>query len=266
VTNDEEKKDRERRTFVKFCEVARLNIVEGSFAQPDPPAPDIEVEIAELGHVAFELVDLNNKIERQAAALLSASASGLSEYHANLPAPELTAFNGLYVNASISVFFRRELGNSDRKRTYRRLFKALIELPQGFTGSVLEFPYCLDPSRIREIFTEHRLRVDSLPEIEDIHIARGVNIQGPRFASPSAGKSLQLDLGKLEEKLRKTPYCTDRPQELLATVHGPGEISYAADAANIPIIIGKLLPHSCFRRVWIFEQIMAKATLYKRDD
>jgi hypothetical protein len=69
-----------------------------------------------------------------------------------------------------------------------------------------------------------------------------------------------LNLAKLEEKLGKT-YQSDAPIELLAYA---AEISRMSDDARIPEILDQMMPDSVYRRVWIFEQLLRKATCHVR--
>jgi hypothetical protein len=50
MANETGKKAREKQVFARFADSAGLAVVEGTFKQPDPPAPDIVVRIASLGH------------------------------------------------------------------------------------------------------------------------------------------------------------------------------------------------------------------------
>jgi hypothetical protein len=69
-----------------------------------------------------------------------------------------------------------------------------------------------------------------------------------------------LNIGALEAKLDKT-YESDRPVELLAYAM---EVSRQADDDAIKALVDERMPGSSYRRVWVYEHMLGKATCHYR--
>jgi hypothetical protein len=80
----EQVKRHERATFERFAASAGLAILPGTLQQPLDPAPDILVELAGAGLVAFELGRLNTPLEAHQLALMDSAAAVFEAEISNL--------------------------------------------------------------------------------------------------------------------------------------------------------------------------------------
>jgi hypothetical protein len=237
------KKAHELALFKRFCNIKPFEIVEGTLTQPPPPAPDIRVEILGNGFVGFELVCVDEPAYLRGLNLMPESARLLTDfYERRLSAGERSAFDERYRNAMLHVHFADTAGQRGVRRTLRPLFDALMRLPAGLQGPSLE---------------DQLTRVDG---VQYVYISRDESFSGPEFTTPTSGMLTGLNIGALEAKLDKT-YESDRPVELLAYAM---EVSRQADDDAIKALVDERMPGSSYRRVWVYEHMLGKATCHCR--
>jgi hypothetical protein len=232
----------ERATFERFCDASDLQILDGSFAQPPEPAPDIRATIVGEGPIAFELVCLDDDASQERLNLLGDAQALTRQYHQALHPNRRAAFDAAFGDAYMMIAFESTSGKRGVRKALPGLFETLMQLPRGAKG---------------QVFDHYSVRADG---IERVHIARDSSIHGPEFTTSTGGYVGSLNLTKLEEKLHRT-YQSDVPIELLAYA---AEISRMSDDERIPEILDRMMPDSVYRRVWIFEQLLRKATCHVR--
>jgi hypothetical protein len=232
----------ERAAFERFCDASELQILDGTFEQPPDPAPDIRATIVGQGPIAFELVCLDDDASQERLNLMGDAQALTLQYHQALHPDRRAAFDTAFGDAYMMIAFLSTSGKRGVRKALPALFETLMRLPKGAKGQVLN---------------HYSVRAEG---VERVNIARDSSIQGPEFTTSTGGFVGSLNLAKLEEKLGKT-YQSDAPIELLAYA---AEISRMSDDARIPEILDQMMPDSVYRRVWIFEQLLRKATCHVR--
>jgi hypothetical protein len=82
---------------------------------------------------------------------------------------------------------------------------------------------------------------------------------GPLFNTQSASYAYPAQIARVIDKLQK-PYSCAEQLELLAYADR-GELSFANDLPALSEAVELHLPGSAFRRVWVFEEMLRRATL-----
>ena len=233
----------EHATFQRFCDACELEIApDTSIQQLEPPAPDILATITGAGPIAFELVCLDDDASQERLNLMGDAQALTRQHHGELVPERRAAFDAAFGDAMMMIAFVPASGKRGVRKALPGLFEALMRLPPGAKGQVFDY------------------RRAPPAGVERVNIARDPSIEGPEFSTSSGGYVGSLNLAKLEEKLGKT-YLSDAPVELLAYA---AEISRQSDDEAIPQIVNRLMPGSAYRRVWIFEQLLRKATCHVR--
>jgi hypothetical protein len=233
----------ERAAFMRFCEVQQFQIEPDSLRQPELPTPDILVKLRGRGEIAFELVSLEDDAQTQRMNLMMAqSGTILTNFRDSLPAQRRADFDRRFGDTAISVHIASARGSRDIQGALDQMSSRLMTIPEGFTGPA---------------FANHP---DKIAGVDRVYIARDPTWTGPQLSTTSGGYVLRLNLGKLQEKMRKTYDCAV-PVELLAYA---AEVAHLADETEIPRLVRDLLPQSGYRGVWIFEDLLRRATCYDR--
>lgn len=245
----EKMKRHERATFERFAASAGLTIVPGTLQQPPDPAPDILVELAGAGLVAFELGRLNTPLEAHQLALMDSAAAVFEAEIAKLAPSEQDRVSAFMEDGRIVVWPRAGYPNRELQRAAEWVIEQLLVLPWGFEG-----PLKISQGDARDVIesvTVLRLETAELPDVS-------------RFSVMTADYARPANLRVLERKLRSR-YESHAPVELLAYIDR-GEFSFAGE---LDVAIGsvvRLAPSSVFRAVWLFEGLLRKATLAFRRD
>jgi hypothetical protein len=231
----------ERVTFERFCTAAGLEIVPGTIQQTVPPAPDLTVEIAGAGGVAFQLVRINDDDQLMRLSLMQQTPRLLENEFAALDAATHAAFSNKYSDALITVGFKSTATLPERRKALPFVWQTLMDLPGGYAGIV--DLYWLKPP----------------PAIDVISVGRWNTGGRPRFRTQTLGFVLPLRIERITEKLRSKYDCNE-PLELLAYVEN-GELAHFNDRDDIVRVVTDGLPGSQFRRVWVFEGLPNRVAL-----
>jgi hypothetical protein len=222
------KRQHEQETFNAFCEAAQLSVEAGSFRQPDPPAPDITVNLVDIGPVAFELVRLNDPDQLTRLNLMHQTPAFLDTALMNLDPEMQENFRSAYIDSVITVGFRGAVHLGDRRRALPFFWDTLLALPAGFSGQV-------------------DLWGKGAPEaIESIWVSRAITGGRPWFKTYTTGYVLPLVAERIAEKLSKRYICSE-PLELLAYVHW-GELAHLGAADEISMVVNQRIEGSQWRR------------------
>jgi hypothetical protein len=242
MSHDERRKLFESAAFGRFCGACELEIEPGTLQQLEPPAPDIQATIVGNGPVAFELVCLDDDAYQERFNLMGDAQALTRRYHREMDPNHRAAFDAAFGDAYLMITFVSTAGKRGVRKALPGLFEMLMKLPPGTKGMV---------------FDQHSFRPDG---VERLNIARDPSILAPEFTTSSGGMVAPLNLAKLKEKLGNK-YQSDVPVELLAYA---AQMSRQSDEDSISGILNQLVPMSQFRRVWIFEELLRRATCYER--
>jgi hypothetical protein len=239
----EDKSAHERRVFVEFC--AARGITPGHITQPDPP--DIVAEFNGDGSTAFELVRLNHTDEIVSLNMLVESSSFLAQQFALLPAAQHARLSAMYDDAHVLLQFSPAANPGQRKQALPFVWTLLETRAAGakgyfFNKSVTLFPTCM-PSYLDMVYVSRLAR----------------HTGGPLFNTQSASYAYPAQIVRVIDKLQK-PYSCAEPLELLAYADR-GELSSANDLPALREAVKVHLPGSAFRRVWVFEEMLRRATV-----
>jgi hypothetical protein len=228
----EPKAQRERRIFEWFAKAAELQVL-GGIEQPDPP--DIVVEVAGQGRVAFELVCVdarsaffqNEKFRKTDTAM----ECGLTA----LPEAKREVLTRNFADAEINVQLADEV--PWKAVSLQPLWDILEMLPPGFEGEAR----C--PPAVAQF----------------LWIYRHTSHVGPTFSTIGGGWVPNINLAAIENKLAKK-YETTAPLELLAysQLH---DIAHRADFGAVRTLACAQLRGSSFRRLWLFDGMLQKVEL-----
>lgn len=243
MSHQDRRKLFERAAFERFCDAREVQIQDGTLEQPPAPAPDIQATIVGEGPGAYELVCLDDDASQERMNLMADARALTRQYHQALDPDRLAAFNAAFGDAYMMIAFVPTSGKRGVRKALPGLFEALMQLPPGMNGQVFDKFPARPPDGV-----------------ERVHIVHNGSIQGPEFTTSTGGFVGTLNLAKLEEKLGKT-YMSGAPIELLAYA---AEISHQSDDDKIREILDRMMPGSVYRRVWISEQLLGRATCYVR--
>ncbi len=240
---EEARKAREREVFERFATSAGLTTLPGTLLQPDPPQPDLSVEIRGVGRVAFELVRINDPVELTSLTLMTQTRRLLADEFARIaPAERHRALSASLADADIKVSFVGTPTLAERRKVLPFVWDMLEQLPAGFYGAV-------------DLYDKNPPSIISL-----IHVARCRTAGAPVFGSMSVGYATPAAIDSLEVKLANT-YASAAPLELLAYKE-LGEFSHLGEAEMVARSIQQALPSSQFRRVWVFEERLRRVACY----
>lgn len=242
MSHSERRRLFERATFERFCDACELQIADGSLLQPDPPAPDIRATIVGEGTIAFELVCLDDDASQARLNLMGDAQALTRQHHHSLEPAARAAFDAAFGDAFLMIAFVSTKGKRGVRAALPGLFEALMRLPHGASGQVFA-DLVMPPAGI-----------------ERVNIARDPSMSGPEFTTSTGGFVGQLNLPKLEEKITRT-YQSDVPVDLLAYA---AEVSRQSDDDRIREIVDQRAPGSGYRRIWIYEDLLRKATCHIR--
>jgi hypothetical protein len=241
VTSRALKLKHERSIFVRFCAAAGFQIVRGTLRQPDPPAPDVIVELNGAGRIAFELVRLDDSEELMGYNLLQQAIPLIDEEFDALPIETRSVLVKCFANAEITIEFRHTATVVERRRALPLLWNALLKLADRANGQL-----ALHGQAEKKVITF-------------LFVARAELKARPRFISSALGYPLPIRVERVTAKLKRKYDCCE-PLELLA-YQEIGQLSYRRDEESLRVAIDRHIQLSQFRRVWIYEERLRRVTL-----
>ena len=211
--------------FEVFAASAGLTIAPDSLTQPNPP--DILCIVSGLGHVAFELVQLDGTIELSRMSDWRASGRLWADV-IRKSAPEIRSKHG---NAQIDVDFQPGTNQRVRRQIFAQMATRLNELPGTFTGELFKSkaPYGLKSARLRRF------------DIDD----------GPTVVEFSGSGPGGVDLTRIDTKLAHYKDGWGIRAELLA--YSPWGMPFTDQNTGAENYLVGRFPAGIFSRAWIFE-------------
>lgn len=224
----QEKAQLERRIFESIAPMAGLIVLPESIRQNDPPAPDIECLIQDLGPLAVELVALDAAATRTRLQNMNATGDAWNAALRKWPAIQQEQLRAKCADVFLVLIISNEAGTRKRTEMMKAIQEQLLAKPIAFVGE--------------------------LSECSGVTVIRGKDItNGPQFNAPSAGHWLMPQIAKIREKLTVKTYCTAAPLELFA-YSMRDDVDGHVDSLNmIDECVKEHLPGSSFRRVRVFD-------------
>lgn len=219
--------------FRRFVEAAQLPVVRSSVQNRRPPEPDVLSEIAGLGPVAFELVEI---VDEGFARMVNGQIRVERTLHQAVGQANPTQRSRLlerFADALVCVRYLEPRVHR-RERAIPALFRYLLNLPVGVEGDV-------------------RVGADAgLTEVRSIRITRGDYPPGPHFQVESVTSIADPVVDRVRNKWAKQ-YDTRHRIELLAY--------YALHPASHPDLwlgdvrafVDANWQSSPFTRVWVVD-------------
>jgi hypothetical protein len=192
------KDKRERIVFEKFANSSRLFETGATIESRHPPEPDILFTQASGRQRSFELVEI---LDRDYSSSLGRQLDTKQICYEHLEAMEpssRTEFKLRFADADIFLSFRNSLTPRRRKNALPTIFRELLSLPPGVTGTVFNEGGSLE--KILKYATIHR----------------GCFI-GPMFDAPSVVRVGNPTVEAIHSKMTKT-YKTSHELSLLAYI------------------------------------------------
>jgi hypothetical protein len=128
------KDQRERAIFEAFAVAAGLLQAPDIFESRPTPEPDILLHSVQLGHQAFELVEIIDQGLQSSIGLQLNTKTICHEFLDSMSTAERTDFYAKYSNANIGFEFRAGFSLQRRQNFLPLFFAALNSLPDGFNG------------------------------------------------------------------------------------------------------------------------------------
>ena len=224
MIRDELKNREERGIFEEFAASAGLQITPGSVTQPDPP--DILCEVAGIGRVAFELVQLDGREELLRMSDFMDSGHLWAEMTRDLD----SEVRKRHSNAQINVCFQAGADQRVRRKLFSQMVSRLHSLPAIFSGKLFEAnPSGLESAQIR------RFEIDSGPSIREV----------------SASGPVSVDLTRIDAKVAYYKEGWGVRAELLA--YSRWGMPFSDQRTGAEEYLAGRFPAGVFSRAWIFE-------------
>lgn len=224
----------ERGIFECFAQAAGLVVRPESVAQPDPP--DILCEIEGLGHVGFELVQLDEQLELQRMKYLGRGPEFWEDALRDTPREVLERHRA----AQINVAFDATANQAQRREALRLIADALRERPEGAEGRLFEqMPKGVESAELRRF---HR--------ITDGPLMREVSGFSVRF-EPGRVAPVGIDLERIRSKIDHYSTGWGARAELLA--YARWGMPFSDQTHEAPRFLASCFPGGIFQRGWIFE-------------
>jgi hypothetical protein len=224
MVRDRPKSREERGIFEEFAAAAGLQIAPGSVIQPDPP--DILCEVAGIGRVAFELVQLDGREELSRMSDFRHSGHLWADVTRNLDSD----VRQRHSNVQINVCFQAGADQRMRRKIFSQMVARLNSLPAIFTGDLFEEnPSGLASAQIR------RFNIDSGPSIREV----------------SASGPVGVDLSRIEAKVAHYKEGWGVRAELLA--YSRWGMPFSDQNTGVEEYLAGRFPVGVFSRAWIFE-------------
>lgn len=231
--SDLTKEGRERRIFVALAPLAGITIVPGSIIQAPPPAPDIQCQVQDVGHMNFELVAIDDPQTRTRLSNMFNTKAAWDYARACLPPADQTSVRAAFADVHLSVHFDEMAGTKDRSAALSAIQKEVLSLPAGYAG---------------DLFNETTMPM----RLHAVRIFRNKRTDGPHIIAPSAGYWAPPQLKKIEEKLKEKFYTFIGPLELVAYAQHDEPDGHINSLGDIEECIRQNLPGSLFSRVHLF--------------
>lgn len=229
------KQERERRIFLAFAETVgyAVNLRSLRSGRGDR-APDIYCKLASGERVAFELVEILDKVFAKKFSDTGTLKVELDEALENSPPLSKDRFNDAFSDALIGIDFRTDVSLKRRQRAIGAILSYLIGL-----GPHAEGNFVPEDDAIRDV-----LRL--------VRIIRG-GFRGPVFAPVASGALGDPVRVRIEGKFRKV-YATKLPVELVAYYDLQTQPIPGALVHEVSHFIANNMGSSPFRRVWVFSR------------
>jgi hypothetical protein len=227
------KVERERRIFETLLPLTGMRLVPNSLRQEDPPAPDIECQIEQVGPFAVELVALDAEETRTRLTNMQGMDEAWNRALMQWSSADQARLRQYCTEVFLSLDVASNAGNRARAEIMKAIQKKLLSTPTHFEG---------------ELFTPW----DRPTGLAVARVHRGGVMDGPRISAPSAGSWCMPQVDKIREKLVDKSYRTSAPLELFAySTHD--DVDAHVDSRNaIDECVRRYLPGSQFRRVRVF--------------
>jgi len=217
----------ELRIFRLFVESAGLAVDLETIQKRQPPEPDIQCELGELGCTSFELVEIVDSQLARAVGNQMGLQPRLSDAAANRG---LSGFS----DALICVRFLNTSGSAQRNQAIPLILAMLQQLQPGFQGNVT-------------IQNDSTLSA----AVRSVRITRG-NFVGPCFQVDGATFISDPVIERIQGKFSKR-YDTDNRLELLAFYELQPTQRAEMRLPGVEAFVRNNLHSSQFSRVWIFD-------------
>jgi hypothetical protein len=227
------KEERERRIFIALAPTAGIKVVSGSIIQAPPPAPDIQCDVEDLGHINFELVALDDQYTRTRLSNMFNTKQSWEHALSRLSSEDQASVRAVFADVFLSLNFAEMAGKKDRSAALSAIQKELLRQPAGYAGPL--FGPTTMPARLHAV-----------------SVFRNKTTDGPHFSAPSVGSWMPPQLKKLEQKLREKDYTFTGPLELIAYSEHDEPDGHINSLDEIRMCIDRNLTGSRFTRVHVF--------------
>ncbi len=225
--------DRELRVFLKFVEIASLDIDLGSVRKLESPSPDIFCRTASNEALAFELTELLDNNFAHGMGRHFEDKKLLEKLHENLPSDKREQFYALYHDADLQFRFNPKTTHNILKQRIPLAFDELLNQPEHFQGEITTF----DNRKLCEV-------------LRFIRVNRGV--QGPLFDIESYIRMGDPVVDRLRDKFEKK-YESSCPIELLAYIDGNLKFPDNVWKPGVVQFLERCSGYGQFRKVWIVD-------------
>ena len=224
----------ERGIFECFARAAGLVVRPDSITQPDPP--DIRCEIAGVGEVGFELVQLDDAGELQRMKYLGRGPEFWEDALRKIPHDVVERHRA----AQINVVFDGKANQTQRRAALKLIGDALRDVREGFEGEFLtKMPEGLESAELR-----------SFQSITHGPLMREVSGFTVRF-EPGRVAPVGIDLARIQSKIDHYADGWSIPAELLA--YARWGMPFSDQMHEVPQFLASRFPGGIFRRGWIYE-------------
>jgi len=224
MVRDRSKSREERGIFEEFAAAAGLQIAPESVTHPDPP--DILCEVAGIGRVAFELVQLDGREELSRMSDLRDSGHLWADVTRDLD----SEVRQRHSNVQINVCFQAGADQRMRRKIFSQMVARLNSLPAIFSGDLFEE----NPSGL-ELAQVRRFDIDSGPSIREV----------------SASGPVGVDLTRIDTKVAHYKEGWGVRAELLA--YSRWGMPFSDQHTGVEEYLAGRFPAGVFSRAWIFE-------------
>lgn len=224
----------ERGIFECFVRAAGLVVRPESITQPDPP--DILCEIEGLGHVGFELVQLDDQRELQRMKYLGRGP----EFWEDVLRETAREVVERHRAAQVNVAFDATANQAQRREALKLIAEALRERPEAAEGALFEkMPKGLISAELRRFRT-----------VTHGPLMREVSGFSVKF-EPDRVAPVGIDLERIQSKIDHYTRGWGMRAELLA--YARWGMPFSDQAHEAPRFLASRFPGGIFQRGWIFE-------------
>ncbi|RTL31786.1 MAG: hypothetical protein EKK47_06865 [Burkholderiales bacterium] len=224
----------ERGIFECFAQAAGLVVCPESITQPDPP--DVLCEIEGLGHVGFELVQLDDPGELQRMKYLDRGPEFWEGALGEIPRDVVERHR----SAQINVVFDAKANKARRRDALERIAAALCKMPEGAEGAFL--------AKMPEGLKSAELRL--FPSITHGPVICEVSSSVVKF-EPGRVAPVGIDLERIQSKIDHYAKGWGTRAELLA--YARWGMPFSDQAHEAELFLATRFPSGIFQRGWIYE-------------